>query len=429
MPRDPAVRRSAPPLEAAIRMFAPPASQTFDRRTPPRILTLVVLAGIGALNMNVILPSLPSLAAHFEADYALVSLAVSAYLGVTAALQVVLGPLSDRFGRRPVVLWSLAVFLLATIGCILAPTIGVFLFFRLLGAAVATGLVLSRAIVRDMVPPNEAASMIGYVTMGMALMPMVGPMIGGFLDEFFGWQSVLGFTLVVGLLAFWLIWSDLGETNGSPSSSFAAQFRSYPELVRSRRFWGYSLTAAFASGAFFAFLGGGPWVAGEILGLSPAALGFYFGFIALGYVFGNFLSGRYAARFGLNPMMLAGGLVATGGMAAAILLFALGFIHPLAFFGSILFVGLGNGLLLPSANAGMVSVRPHLAGSASGLGGALMIGGGAALAAATGALLGPGTGAWPLLAVMFLSSGLGILSTLYVIRVARRCPLPGEVRS
>lgn len=388
--------------------------------TPPHIVTLVVLAGLGALNMNMILPSLPSLAAHYGAEYGLVALSVSGYLAVTAVLQLFLGPLSDRYGRRPVVLGSLAVFLAATVACVYAPTIGSFLFFRMVQAAVASGIVLSRAIVRDMVGPNEAASMIGYVTMGMALMPMVGPMIGGFLDEILGWEAVFWLTFAIGLFALWLMWADLGETNAHRSASFAAQFRSYPELARSRRFWGYAATAALASGAFFAFLGGGPWVASEVLGMSPALLGFYFGFIALGYMAGNFLSGRFSARMGLNRMMLTGGIVATAGMGLALVLFGLGVQTPASFFGSILFVGLGNGLLLPSANAGLVSVRPHLAGSASGLGGALMIGGGAALAALTGAMLGPGTGAWPLLLTMFLSSALGILATLYVIRVARQ---------
>src|SRR5690606_6857691 len=99
-------------------------------------------------------------------------------------------------------------------------------------------------------------SLIGYVTMGMSLAPMVGPMIGGYLDEAFGWQAVIGFTLVLGMVATVLIWADLGETNAAPSASFGAQFRAYPELIRSQRFWGYAATAALASGAFFAFLGG-----------------------------------------------------------------------------------------------------------------------------------------------------------------------------
>ena len=396
-----------------------PAAVWLDRRTPPHVLTLVVMTGVSALNMNMILPSLPGIAADFRADYGLVALSVSAYLGLTAVLQLLIGPLSDRYGRRPVMLGCFAAFLAATLGCALAPTIEVFLAFRLAQAAVASAFALSRAIVRDMVGPAAAASLIGYVTMGMSLAPMIGPMIGGILDEAFGWRSVFVFTLVLGALAAALIWADQGETNAAPSASFAAQFRAYPELFASQRFWGYSLTAALASGAFFAFLGGGPLVASEILGMSPASVGFHFGFIALGYLVGNFLSGRFTARAGLNPMMLAGGLVATAGMALALGLFAAGLQTPLAFFGAILFVGLGNGLLLPSANAGIVSVRPRLAGSASGLGGALMIGGGAALAVLAGALLGPATGAWPLLWLMFACSAASVVSTLWVIRVAR----------
>jgi DHA1 family bicyclomycin/chloramphenicol resistance-like MFS transporter len=370
--------------------------------------------------MNMMLPSLPSIARYFSADYGVAALAVSAYLALTAVLQLLLGPLSDRFGRRPVVLGCFVVFLAATVGCALATSIWAFLAFRLLQAGVAAGIALSRAIVRDMVPPDQAASLIGYVTMGMALMPMLGPMAGGFLDESFGWQSVFVVTFLVGAAVLALVWADLGETNRAPSESFAAQFRAYPELFRSRRFWGYAVTAALASGAFFAFLGGGPWVARHVLGMSPSELGLYFGLMALGYMLGNFLSGRFAGEVGLNRMMVLGGVVATAGMAVAILLFAVGLGTPLGFFGSICFVGVGNGLLLPSANAGLVSVRPHLAGSASGLGGALMIGGGAALSVLAGALVGPATGAWPLLWLMFACSALGILSALDVLRVAKR---------
>lgn len=387
-----------------------------DRRTPPHIVTLVLLTGLSALNLNMMLPALPSLAREFSADYGVAALAISGYLALTAVLQLLLGPLSDRYGRRPVIIACFALFLAATVGCILAPTMAVFLGFRMLQAAVASGIALSRAIVRDMVPPDRAASQIGYVTMGMSLAPMVAPMIGGFLDETLGWRAIFVVTFALGAGVLAVIWADLGETNAAPSASFAAQFRSYPELVRSRSFWGYALTSALASGSFFAFLGGGPWVASEVLGMSPADLGFHFGFIALGYMVGNFLSGRYAGEVGLNGMMLVGGIVSAAGIGLALGLFAAGFVTANAFFGSILFVGLGNGLLLPSASAGLVSVRPELAGSASGLGGALMIGGGAALSVLAGALLGPGTGAWPLLWVMLACAVGGILTTLDVIR-------------
>jgi len=387
-----------------------------DRRTPPHVVTLVLMTGVPALNMNMMIPSLPSLAGHYGADYGIVALSISGYLALTAVLQLVFGPLSDRFGRRPVVLGCFLVFLVATLGTMAAPSIGLFLLCRMLQAPVSAGLTLSRAVVRDMVPPEEAASMIGYVTMGMALIPMVVPMLGGFLDQLFGWQSVFAFTFVFGLAVTALLWADLGETNRTPSSSMMAQVAAYPELLRSPTFWGFSATAALGSGTFFAFLGGGPWVATHVLGMSPAAFGFYFGFISAGYVLGNFLSGRYARRFGLGGMMLAGGLVATAGVLLGLGLLAAGIVTPLAFFGAILFVGAGNGLLLPSANAGIVSVQPHLAGSASGLGGALLVGGGAAMSVLGGALLGPGTGAWPLLWVMLATSSLGLATTLLVLR-------------
>ncbi|MBP7240876.1 multidrug effflux MFS transporter [Amaricoccus sp.] len=397
-----------------------PPAVWLDRRTPPHVVTLVLMTGLSALNMNMVLPSLPSLAAHYHADYGVASLTVSAYLGLTAVLQLVLGPLSDRYGRRPVTLGCFAVFLLATLGCAFAPTIEWFLAFRMAQATVASAFALSRAIVRDMVGTDEAASLIGYITMGMSLSPMIAPVIGGFVDEAFGWRAVFGLTFAVGVAVTALIWADQGETNTTPSESLTAQFRAYPELLRSPRFWGYTATASFASGTFFAFLGGGPLVATEFLHMGPAEVGAYFGVIALGYLLGNYLSGRFAAQVGLNRMMLSGSLVATAGMALALGLFALGLQSATTFFGTIGLVGVGNGLLLPSANAGIVSVRPHLAGSASGLGGALMIGGGAALSVLAGAMLGPGTGAWPLLWLMFVCSVVSIGTTLWVMQVARR---------
>ena len=388
-----------------------------DRTTPPHIATLVVIAGLSALNMNLILPSLPGIATYYQADYALVQLAVSGYLAVTALLQLIIGPLSDRYGRRPVLIASLVFFLAATAAAPFAPDIETFLVIRMLQAGVVSGMVLSRAIVRDIVGAEQAASMIGYVTMGMTLAPMIGPILGGFMDELFGWQSVFAFLFIFGLAALLMLLADLGETNLNRSPSMLEQFGAYPELLRSRRFWGYSLTATFASGSFFSFLGGGPFVATRILNMQPSELGLYFIFIALGYMTGNFLSGRFSSRIGLNRMMVTGCIVSAAGMVFTLLLFLAGFWHPLAFFGPIFFLGLGNGVTLPSANAGIVSVRPHLAGSASGLGGAMMIGGGAGLSALAGAILSVETGPYPLIIVMLVSCILSFFTTLYVIRV------------
>lgn len=346
-------------------------------------------------------------------------LAVSLYRVAIALLQLIIGPLSDRFGRRPVLLGCFVVFIAGTLAAIYAPTIEVFLACRFLQAFSAAGMVLSRAVIRDTVGPNEAASKIGYVTMGMSLAPMIGPFIGGYLDKLYGWQSTFFVTLGFGVVALSIVYFDLGETNQHTSPSFAAQARNYPELFRSRRFWGYTATAAFSSGAFFAFLGGGPYVATEILGLSPSQYGIYFGLLSLGYMLGNFLSGRFSGRVGINRMMLMGNVIAAVGMGFSIVLFAAGHFHPLSLFGPAFFTGVGNGMTLPNANAGIVSVRPYLAGSASGLGGALQIGGGAALSVIAGAWLTPTSGAYPLLYVMCLSSLAAVIATSYIIHVAR----------
>jgi len=391
-----------------------------DRSTAPHIFTLILIAGVSALSMNVFLPSLPNMTEYFETEYRLMQLSVAIYLGVNAALQILVGPISDRYGRRPVVIWGFVIFVLASVGCIFATSIEVFLAFRMLQAFVVVGMVLSRAIVRDMVPQDQAASMMGYVTMGMAVVPMIGPAIGGVLDQAFGWQSNFWLLALLGIVTIWLVWSDLGETATARSASFAEQFRQYPELLTARRFWGYCLAAAFGSGSFFAYLGGAPFVGSEVFGLEPAVLGLYFGAPAVGYFLGNWASGRFSVRYGINRMILSGALIVITGMALSLTTFLAGLGTAEVFFAFMSFVGLGNGLIIPNANAGMLSVRPHLAGSASGLGGAIMIGGGAVLSALAGALLTPGTGPYPLLWIMLITSVFALISILYVIQRARR---------
>jgi DHA1 family bicyclomycin/chloramphenicol resistance-like MFS transporter len=403
---------------------APAPQRRFLKRTsPPHLMTLVLLAGVAALSMNIFLPSLPSMAVHFDTEPWLVALAVPVYLGVNAVLQLFIGPISDRYGRRPVLLWSILVFLLATLGTLAATSIEVFLIFRMGQATIVAGLVLSRAVVRDMVGPDEAASMIGYVTMGMALVPMVGPMVGGVLDQAFGWQANFWLLFGAGLLIFWLVWADLGETATATSNSFAEQVRDYPELLTSPRFWGYCTASALASGAFFAFLGGAPFVATDTFHLSPTVMGAYFGFPAMGYAVGNFISGRYSSRVGLNRMVLTGTLITCFGLSTLIILYLTITLQTTVFFAFFICIGLGNGLAIPNAMAGMLSVRPHLAGTASGLGGAIMIGGGAALSALAGSLLTPGSGPMPLLILMLLTSFASVIAVLLVIARARKIAL------
>jgi DHA1 family bicyclomycin/chloramphenicol resistance-like MFS transporter len=390
-----------------------------DRTTPPHIATLVLLAGLGALSMNVFLPSLPSMTEYYRTEYAVMQLAVTLYLGLSGVLQLVIGPLSDRYGRRPVILGGIVIFLLATVGCLLAETVETFLIFRMIQTSIAIGLALSRAVVRDMVSTDRAASMIGYVTMGMSLVPMLAPALGGILNDLAGWHANFAMLLVLGVVVLGFVWFDLGETNLYRSTSLLAQVKEYPELTRSRRFWGYTLTATMASGAFFAFLGAAPYIGTVHFGLSATELGLYYAFVSVGYLAGNWASGRYSTRYGINVMMLTGALVMTSGLILSVLLLAAGIDYPITFYGFMVAVGFGNGLTLPNSNAGMVSVRPRLAGSASGLGGAIQITGGGVLAALAGSLMTEDGGAFALLFLQLATAIPAILAILWVIRIDR----------
>ncbi len=396
-------------------------------QTPPSLITLIFATALSVLSLNMFLPSLANMSADFEAEYGLVNLSVAGYLAVSAVLQLIMGPLSDRYGRRPVLLICMSIFVCASVGCVLAETIWLFLGFRLMQAAVVAGSVLSSASIRDRYPPNEAASKLGYVTMAMALAPMLGPMLGGALDMLFGWRAgfVLYSLLGAGLLV--LLWFDMGETNTNRSSTFAAQLREYPHLFRARRFWGYALCAAFSIGGFFSFITGAPLVAAAWFDLSPAMLGLGIGIITGGFMVGNFITGRIAARTRLTTMILIGRIVASTGPFCGLLLFLGNAGSVWVFFGSAICVGFGNGLTNANASAGVMSVRPKLAGSAAGLAGAMIVALGAVLTSATGALVSAENGPFVVLSMMCGSSFAGLLAVLYVRRVDRLDPLPGAI--
>ncbi len=386
----------------------------------PRLVTLVLLAALSTLSLNMFLPSLANIAVDFQADYALVSLSIAGYLAVTAVLQLVIGPMSDRFGRRPILLCGLSCFLVGSLGCWLASDIYSFLVFRALQAGVISGWVLSMAMIRDTYSEGEAASLIGYVAMSMAIAPMLGPMVGGLLDEFFGWRASFALYSVMGLALLLLCWLDLGETNRSPSATFAVQFQAYPELFGSRRFWGFALCAVFSTGAFFVFLAGVPLVASRQFSISPGELGFYMGTITAGFAVGSFVAGRYSNRYPRTTMMITGRSVAVVGLTVGMVLFLAGYAHGLTLFIATIFVGVANGISMPSVNAGAISMRPGLAGSAAGLLGASTVGGGAVLTTLTGYLLENGDAAIRLLGIMLFCSVMALSAAIYVFIIDRR---------
>lgn len=363
------------------------ASPNAGGRTPPSRVTLIALTAVSVLTLNLFLPSLPSMARDFGVSYATISLSIAGYLFLSAALILILGPIADRYGRRPVLLVCFAVFTLASVGAALSQSFWVFLLFRSLQALCATGSTLSRAIVRDMLPPGPAASLQGYIAMAMAIAPMIGPLIGGLMEETLGWRSVFWGFGVLGTLCLALIWFDLGETAPGKGMALSERIRGYREVLHSRRFWGYTGVIAFSTGAFFVFLAGAPFVAERVFGLAPSKVGMAIGTTAVGFFFGSMIAGRLAAHVPLILMMVRGRVIALVGPVVALVLAVSMEATPLAIFACLVLIGVGNGIALPSANTGAMSVRPELAASASGLSGALATFSGGVLSVLTGAVL------------------------------------------
>ena len=378
------------------------------RRTPPHLLTLIVLAGFSPLSLNMFLPSLANIADDLGTDYAMIAWSVSGYLAITAVLQLIIGPLSDRIGRRPVMLVALAFFGIASAGCALAQDFVTFLIFRMFQGGMTAGYTLSMAIVRDTRSEREAVSLIGYIGMSMAIAPMVGPMLGGMLDTIFGWRSVFVFYALSGVVLFTACWFDLGETRVKAVHDTEHAAPQTTALLSEPLFWAFALCGAFSVGAFYVFLTGAPLVAVAQFGVSTAELGVYIGTITVGFMFGGFIAGRYGARFDPATTMIAGRVVACLGLSVGAVALSLTEPTPLLFFGSTIFVGLGNGITMPASNTGAMSVRPDLAGSAAGVLGSLIVGGGALLTALTGAIVTETDGARTVLFIMLAVSAIGL---------------------
>ena len=261
------------------------------------------------------------------------------------------------------------------------------------GATGCVGIVLGRAIVRDLFDRRQAASMLGYVTMGLAVAPMVAPSIGGQLQEFFDWTAIFWFMAGLGIACLVVTWTHVPETNFHRTSrlSFASMFRDFGTLVRDADFLLFTASSSLSTGVFFAFLGGAPYLSESMLHLSPGIYGLWFAVAPIGYAIGNFISGRFTEKFGVARMILGGSVV--GFIAAALpgLFFVSGLATAPTLFMPMMLIGVANGLSLPSAISGAISVRPEIAGAASGLSGSAQIGTGAVLSAITGAALGSGS--------------------------------------
>jgi DHA1 family bicyclomycin/chloramphenicol resistance-like MFS transporter len=366
-------------------------AMSLPRRLPP-FLILVVVSAVGPLALNLFMPSVPGLQAEFGVSTGTVQLTLTLYLVGMAASQLLYGPLSDRFGRRPILLAGLVVFSLASAFAAIATSIGLLVWARLAQAVGGSaGMVLARAMVRDVHERDKSASVIGYITMAWVIAPMFAPAIGGVLDRLAGWRSGFALLALVGAVVLAATWRFLPETHTVRRSGPLVSLADCRRLLTTPRFLGYVVTLGFSSGVFFVFLAGAPHIMVNVLHRTPLDYGVWFMVVSVGYMIGNFLSGRLSESHGADRMVRYGNVSILAGTGIALAALLLGFQGPHTLFLPMMLVALGNGLTVPNGIAGAISVDPRAIGTAAGLSGFLQM----AICALLSQAVGSAQDAWP----------------------------------
>jgi DHA1 family bicyclomycin/chloramphenicol resistance-like MFS transporter len=349
----------------------PPQEGLAPGRRSAIVLVLGALVAIGPLTADLYLPSLPSLVHVFATDVATVQLTLSLYLVAFAGAQLFYGSLSDRFGRRPMILAGLAIYLVATLACAAAPSIDTLIAARFVQAfGACCGPVLGRAVVRDLWGGDQAARVLAYLSTAVALAPAAAPILGGLLEEWFGWRA--GFVVLAGLgaLVVAAVLLALPETNRQRDPSALDPRRmlaNYRQLLGDRHYRAHVLAASAIYGGVFGFISGSAHVLIVGVGLSPSWYGVAFGVTMLGYMVGTTITGRTVGRVGVPRLIRCGGLIA---LAAGLIMTGAalaGRLDTLAVVGPVTLYFFATGFILPTAMAGAIGPYPRMAGLASAL--------------------------------------------------------------
>ena len=364
-----------------------------DATTPwSLLLLLMAMTSIGPTTLNVVVPALPTMANRLGSDIATIQLTVSIYLLALASGQLVMGPLSDRFGRRRVVLAALALTAAASVLAVAVATVSSLIVARVLQAfGASAGIVISRAIMRDVFDKNHAAAMIGLVATVMVIAPTFGPLIGGLLDTAFGWEAVFWFTAVTTTMV--VVWAALRASGDGPVQRGAGRegrLLSRPRDARQEQhLLGLHLRRGIRLlGLLRRFLGGGAHIIITLMERSSAEYGdLVRDLLDRLHVRAISPASRLSTRLGVERMIWWGiGIEALGVLIALPLAIWAMPLGPAIIFGPQLIVNFGNGLLLPGVIAGAVSVRPQAAGTAAGIVGFMQMSIGAAVAQYAGTL-------------------------------------------
>jgi len=377
---------------------------------------LTAMTALAPLSLQIFVPALPAIQASYGVATGTAQLALSLSILANAFATLSYGPVSDRIGRRPVVLVGLVAFLAGSAMCALAPDIWTLIVGRIVQAVgAAAGMVLGRAIVRDLYARDQAASMIAYLTMAMVVAPMLAPAVGAALTDLAGWRSIFVALTLLGALMIWQCRQRLTETRRGGSGG--RLLSGAGALLRSTDFMAYALQSAFAICTFFAFISGAPYFMIEVLGRPATEYGLYFILISAGFMLGNFVAARTTARVGLDRMVLIGTSLALAGTLLTLVLLVGVSWAPLALFGPMVGVAFANGLTVPNAQAGAISVDPMLAGTASGLAGFLQMSTAAVVSQAVG-VLQDGT-PYPMIGFMAAAALLSLLGFVLPRRLRR----------
>jgi DHA1 family bicyclomycin/chloramphenicol resistance-like MFS transporter len=316
-------------------------------------------------------PALPAVKLDLGASENEIGLTSSIPLFTMAVFTLVYGSASDRFGRRPVLLVGLLLFVFGSELAALADTIWTLIAGRFLQAAGgACGMALARAIARDVYGSDRLVKVLAYLLMAYAMGPMVAPAIGGYLADQYGWRSVLAFASGIGILITGLAYFVVAETHHPQhrSTSQTSLLRGYGTLFKNIEFTAYVLQSGFCSGAFFAMAPAAAFLMSGYLGRPATEFGLYFLFFPIGYWIGNFISSRLSGRVAIDVMVFAGSTILILTALGLAVLMVFGFISPLTIFIPGFLITFAQGLALPNAQAGALNVDRYLAGTASGIG-------------------------------------------------------------